>query len=217
MAISIAMTDYPSDPDWSDDDRSHPLITPTDWDFLTTEGYFDDHARPSVSRSQQRQNIRARIRNGLLDLSLLFDQLDPDEITTILSTEQGGPDEWERQSEEAIANSLAFVLYGAGITSHMGESGKFHGRTRRLFKETVYRAGKKVGERDGSHGPYLVEDADYNIDATRIPRVNLIRDLEEGRELHPSAVRMLLEMEDVDTAPVQEELRKMLLDDTDGE
>ena len=211
------MTDCPSDPDWSDDDRSHPLITPTDWDFLTTEGFFDDHARPSVSRSQQRQNIRARVRNALLDLSLLFDQLDPNEIITVLSTKQGGPNEWRQQDEEAISDALAFVLFGIGITDLMRSGGRDYGSSRSLFEDAVYRAGKKSGQLEGSPGPYLVENTNLDIDATRIPRPNLLHDLEEGRELHPSAVRMLLEMEDVDTAPVQEELRKMLLDDTDGE
>ena len=205
------MTDEPSAPSWGEDHRNHPLITETDWGLLTEEGYFEDRKRPSVSRNQQRRKLHARVRNALLDLSLLFNQLDATEIAKIFSSK---PDGWLRQNEGAITDSLAFILYGMGIIHLMtADSAEYHGTSKRLFEDALYEAGKKYGEADVSTGPYLVEGVKLDIDGTRIPRPNLLRDLEEGRELHPSAVRMLLEMEEVDTAPVQEELRKMLLDD----
>jgi len=76
------MTDDATHPDW-DADRIHPLLTKTDWGFLTTEGYFADRARPSVSQSQQRQKIRNRIRNAFRDFALLVGYLDEGDIERI--------------------------------------------------------------------------------------------------------------------------------------
>lgn len=197
------------------DDRKDAMLTSLQRDFLTGEHeYTGEHAKQE--RYQRRKAIRERIYHTLLDFTLLLDHLDASEREKVF----GGPMEAfigfeDSEFEKGLRDTLAFILYGAGVTALMKAGGEnLHEPTaERLLEDALYRAGKKAGD-DSRMGPFLVEDLELRIDAARIPVPNLIGDLEEGRELHPAAVRMLLEMDEVDMAPIQEQLRKMLLDDT---
>jgi len=108
---------------FDDESRNHPLITKTDWGFLTTDGYFDDHKNPSSSRIQQRKKLRKRIRNGLLDLSLLLDNLseeDREELADELKLRpmaralSGGP----VPAPPPIPNVIAFLFLLHTDTDH---------------------------------------------------------------------------------------------------
>jgi hypothetical protein len=74
-----------------------------------------------------------------------------------------------------------------------------------LLTEAVNRA----GERDG----LLIENIDVDIDAVELPRQRLLEDLEAGNELTPRELWILLESEEVDTAEIQQHIRRLLMED----
>jgi hypothetical protein len=87
-------------------------VTNTDYDFLTTEGYFDNEEYASQRRSQQRRKLQTRVRNALLDLSVLARIIDDDELDEILASELGDPDEWDARYPEVLSGVIA-LLYRA--------------------------------------------------------------------------------------------------------
>lgn len=91
------MADGDPSPDWNPD-RSHPLVTETDFNFLTEDDYYsaDEYARPSQSRNQQRRNLYDRIRNAIRDMSFLFEHLDDDDLTRLFGPGEYSTGDWGR-------------------------------------------------------------------------------------------------------------------------
>ncbi|NGM67432.1 hypothetical protein G6M89_00160 [Natronolimnobius sp. AArcel1] len=187
--------------------RKNAMLTTEDRRWLTGEKRYDgEHAKQQ--RYQRRRDIRERVSNSLLDFSVLFEHIEEDELEKLFGTP--GTDQTEVTDDSALADgicdALAFVLRSTGINAmHDGAATDSNPLAERLLTEALYRAGRKDG--------YLVQNVDLEVDAMAFSRKSLLADLEAGNDLSPSELRVLLEIEDVDTSAVQEHIRRQLLEE----
>jgi hypothetical protein len=177
--------------------RDRGVLTKADREYLTGQS---DIETGSHGERRARERIRNRTKNALMDFGLMFEHLEDRDIEQIFMPENNA-----QSANQAEMLALAFFLDGIGIQAHMGPGKMNTSTTKRIFETAVERVGKKRG--------YLVNDADFEIDADKIPHKSLFRDLEEGKELSTDALRFLLETDEVDTEKVQETIRQMVVDE----
>lgn len=92
----------------TDNDRDRGVLAPVDRKFLTGEKEYD-HRQSAYNRRGQ---IRDRIENGLLDFSIIAEELDATERTKIFGA--GRPREEHRDLERGMANLIRFLYLGLG-------------------------------------------------------------------------------------------------------
>lgn len=186
--------------------EDNAMLTQTDREFLRGETeYTGENAKQM--RYERRDQIRRRVRQSLKDFTLLFDHVDEEEAVKILNG--GGRVAFaafeDEDVEAGLRDTLAFILREAGITCMMGETTRPNQPT---SEQLLLEAFKRVGRSEG----YGVSGMELEIDSVRLPRGQIIRSLEEGRELPSETIAHLLEEDGVDKGEIQEELRRMLAD-----
>lgn len=180
------------------------MLTTEDRRWLTGEkSYEGEHAKQQ--RYQRRRDIRKRVRNTILDFTILFEHLEDAEREKLF--ERLGEDGTEGEEFAAgLSDGLAFILYNAGITETMLEDGSdgTESTAERLLREAVSAAGKR--------DEILVEDVELSIDATRAPIASILEDLRAGNEVSPAELCLLLESEAVDTEDARDCIRELVVD-----
>lgn len=185
--------------------RERGVLSPADREYLRG----DKSELSEGSEYNTKRRIRNRVRNSLLDFTLLFEHLDESEREKIFGSNVRATMDVDEDLWEGIRDTLGFVLEGAGAATPtvMGSAEKPVSGSicDRLLEDAL----QKVGDRNG----YLVKEVRLNVDATRMPWSNLRSRLKEGDELPPEALRFLLHHENVDVAEVQDQIRDMVLEE----
>ncbi len=175
-----------------DPDRDRGILTPSDREFLLgRKTDYTDH-----SKKQKRNRIRRRIRNAILDFTILFDHLEERDRETVFDPENDECDAYTR----GITDTLAFLHLGT-----MGYSTP--------FKDMLARGVSKGGQELAGSDYRMVND-EFNVDPVgRIDVDEVVEKLDQGsfeeitdEELR-AFVRLLAESEGFSPAPVREEIK----------
>lgn len=186
--------------DKADLSRERGILTKSDREFLTGDSDIEPE---SHSERKSRERIRNRTKNALLDMWLLFEELEQRDLEQIFMPENDA----RSDSLAATSRALAFIFDGVGAHRLMQPS-KPH---KDPSEESLRRALELVGRKH----EYFVQEVELEIEADRIPVKRLFRDLEEENELPPEALRFLLELDEVDTSEVQDSIRDMVLEENE--
>jgi len=126
----------------ADADRPRGILTPSDRDFLLgRKTDYTDH-----SKKQKRNRIRRRVRNAILDFSILFEYLEQRDRQTVFD-----PDDDERDAyTQGITDMLAFL--------HLGTMG-YHTPFKDMLSEGVGKAEQRLA---GSN--YRMVNVEFNVD-----------------------------------------------------
>ncbi|WP_049954556.1 hypothetical protein [Halostagnicola larsenii] len=126
----------------ADADRPRGILTPSDRDFLLgRKTDYTDH-----SKKQKRNRIRRRVRNAVLDFSILFEYLEERDRNTVFD-----PDDDERDAyTQGITDMLAFL--------HLGTMG-YHTPFKDMLSEGVGKAEQRLA---GSN--YRMVNVEFNVD-----------------------------------------------------
>jgi hypothetical protein len=174
-----------------DPDRDRGVLTPSDREFLL--GRKTDYTEHS--KKQKRNRIRRRIRNAILDFTILFEHLDDRDRETVFD-----PDDAERDAyTQGIVDMLAFLHLGT-----MGYSTPF---------KDMLAQGVSKGEQELAGSDYRMVNVEFNVDPVgRIDVDEVVEKLDQGRfdeitdgELRAFA-RLLAESEDFSPVPLREEI-----------
>jgi hypothetical protein len=174
-----------------DPDRDRGVLTPSDREFLL--GRKTDYTEHS--KKQKRNRIRRRIRNAILDFTILFEHLDDRDRETVFD-----PDDAERDAyTRGIVDVLAFLHLGT-----MGYSTPF---------KDMLAQGVSKGEQELAGSDYRMVNVEFNVDPVgRIDVDEVVEKLDQGRfdeitdgELRAFA-RLLAESEDFSPVPLREEI-----------
>lgn len=175
-----------------DPDRDRGILTPSDREFLLgRKTDYTDH-----SKKQKRNRIRRRVRNAILDFTILFDHLDDRDRETVFD-----PDDAERDAyTRGITDMLAFLHLGT-----MGYSTP--------FKDMLAR-GVSKGEQELAGSDYRMVNVEFNVDPVgRIDVDEVVEKLDAGRfdeitdEELRAFVRLLAESDDFSPAPIRQEMK----------
>lgn len=175
-----------------DPDRDRGVLTPSDREFLLgRKTDYTDH-----SKKQKRNRIRRRVRNAILDFTILFEHLDDRDRETVFD-----PDDAERDAyTRGIVDMLAFLHLGT-----MGYSTPF---------KDMLAQGVSKGEQALAGSDYRMVNVEFNVDPVgRIDVDEVVEKLDEGRfeeitdgELRAFA-RLLAESEDFSPVPLRDEIK----------
>ena len=126
----------------ADSDRPRGILTPSDRDFLLgRKTDYTDH-----SKKQKRNRIRRRVRNAILDFSILFEYLEERDRETVFD-----PDDEDRDAyTQGITDMLAFL--------HLGTMG-YHTPFKDMLSEGVGKAEQRLA---GSN--YRMVNVEFNVD-----------------------------------------------------
>lgn len=193
-----------ADPDLADDealertlsqDRSRGILTPSDRDFLL--GRKQDYTEHS--KKQKRNRIRRRIRNAILDFTILFNHLDERDRKTVFNPD----DEYREEYTRGIINMLAFL--------HLGTMG-YYTPFKHMLAEGVNKAEQELAGSD-----YRMVTVDFNVDPVgHIDVDEVIGKLEDGRfneitdEELRAFVRLLAEAEEFSPADTREYIKEQM-------
>lgn len=175
-----------------DSERDRGILTPSDREFLLgRKTDYTDH-----SKKQKRNRIRRRVRNAMLDFTILFEYLDERDRKTVFD-----PENAEREAyTQGITDALAFFHLGT-----MGYSTP--------FKDMLAR-GVSKGEQELAGSDYRMVNVEFNVDPVgRIDVDEVVEKLDQGsfdeitdEELR-AFVRLLAESEEFSTMPIREEIK----------
>lgn len=176
----------------ADSDRPRGILTPSDRDFLLgRKTDYTDH-----SKKQKRNRIRRRVRNAMLDFSILFEYMEERDRETVFDPDAGDRDAYT----QGITDMLAFL--------HLGTIG-YHTPFKDMLSEGVGKAEQQLA---GSN--YRMVNVEFNVDPVgRIDVDEVVEKLDEGRfdeltdEELRAFVRLLAESEAFSSAPIREELK----------
>jgi hypothetical protein len=175
-----------------DPDRGRGILTPSDREFLLgRKTDYTDH-----SKKQKRNRIRRRVRNAILDFTILFDHLDDRDRETVFDPDDEKRDAYTR----GITDMLAFLHLGT-----MGYSTP--------FKDMLAR-GVSKGEQALAGSDYRMVTVEFNVDPVgRIDVDEVVDKLEDGRfdeltdEELRAFTRLLAESEGFSPEPMREEMK----------
>jgi hypothetical protein len=123
-------------------DRSRGILTPSDREFLL--GRKTDYTEHS--RKQKRNRIRRRVRNAILDFTILFDYLEERDRELVFN-----PDAEDREEYTlGITNMLAFL--------HLGTMG-YYTPFKHMLAQGVNRAEQELAGSD-----YRMVSVEFNVD-----------------------------------------------------
>lgn len=194
----------------TDDERGRGILTEADRAFLRNP---DEYSRQNA---HARQNaIGERVRNAILDFTVLFDNLDAEGYQRIF----GRPPTPKSQRyadpalEAGLRDALAFVFHSSGAKGYfLGHADSSEHTTgleaERLLTETFDRLAWRYR--------YQLNTAALNIDAEMINWHDLVEELEAGHELNPEQLAHFLSHDDVDTSEIQAQVRSMIDTDESG-
>ena len=123
-------------------DRSRGILTPSDREFLL--GRKTDYTEHS--RKQKRNRIRRRVRNAILDFTILFDYLEERDRELVFNPDAEHREEYTR----GITNVLAFL--------HLGTMG-YYTPFKHMLAEGVNRAEQELAGSD-----YRMVSVEFNVD-----------------------------------------------------
>jgi len=111
----------------ADSDRPRGILTPSDRDFLIgRKTDYTDH-----SKKQKRNRIRRRVRNAVLDFSILFEYMEERDRETVFD-----PDDEDRDAyTQGITDVLSFL--------HLGTMG-YHTPFKDMLSEGVGKAEQRL-------------------------------------------------------------------------
>ncbi len=126
----------------ADSDRPRGILTPSDRDFLLgRKTDYTDH-----SKKQKRNRIRRRVRNAILDFSILFEYMEERDRETVFD-----PDAEDRDAyTQGITDMLAFL--------HLGTMG-YHTPFKDMLSEGVGKAEQRLA---GSN--YRMVNVEFNVE-----------------------------------------------------
>lgn len=175
-----------------DPDRERGILTPSDREFLL--GRKTDYTEHS--KKQKRNRIRRRIRNAILDFTIIFEHLDDRDRETVFD-----PEDAEREAyTRGITDMLALLHLGT-----MGYSTPF----KDMLARGVYKAEQELAGSD-----YRMVNVYFNVDPVgQIDVDDVIDKLERGtfeevtdEELR-AFVRLLAESDEFSAGPMREEIK----------
>jgi len=190
-----------------DDERDRGILGNVDRQFVRGEKEYA-HRQTAYDR---RETIKNRVRHSLLDLSLLSRELDDELLEDVL-----GDYRENDQIGEALVDTIALVFR---ITATKGLTETLGGDRRNKDFEKVLEKG--VRRAYFHHDDTLLDEFSYSVSTTHVPDLNAVKELaEDGENLSPEVIHLLLHEDVVDTEAIQEEIREQLLelpDDPDPE
>jgi hypothetical protein len=144
----------------ADADRPRGILTPSDRDFLLgRKTDYTDH-----SKKQKRNRIRRRVRNAILDFSILFEYLEERDRETVFD-----PDDEDRDAyTQGITDMLAFL--------HLGTMG-YHTPFKDMLSEGVGKAEQRLA---GSN--YRMVNVEFNVEPVGQIDVDEVVDKLENEE-----------------------------------
>lgn len=193
--------------------RKNAMLTTEDRRWLTGDKEYEgEHAKQQ--RYQRRKDIRERVRNSVLDFTILFEHLDDDQCEAIfeLLAEGNSSTTAERESfANGVRDALAFFLYNVGVTGLMRDAPS-PATDRPAAEQFVTDALTRAGRKDD----LLVEEVKLDIDATPASLSDILADLEAGEDLSAGELQYLIESGTVDVTELQGCIRDQLFaEDTD--
>lgn len=174
-------------------DRDRGVLTQSDREFLL--GRKSDYTEQS--RRQKRSRIRRRVRNAMLDFTILFEHLDERDREMVFD-----PDHAHREAyTRGITDMLAFL--------HLGTMG-YYTPFKHMLAEGVNRAEQALAGSD-----YRLVNVEFNVDPVgRIDVDEVVDKLEAGRfaELTDEELQAFVRLLGDSDAFSAEELREDLRD-----
>jgi hypothetical protein len=176
-------------------ERGRGILTPSDREYLLgRKTDYTDH-----SKKQKRNRIRRRLRNAVLDFTILFEHLEERDRETVFDPDDGAREAYT----EGIVDMLAFLHLGT-----MGYSTP--------FKDMLSRGvGRAEQELAGSE--YRMVTVEFNVDPVgRIDVDAVIDKLAAGEfeeitdEERQAFVRLLGESEEFHPARVRSEMKEQM-------
>lgn len=176
-------------------DRGRGILTQSDREFLL--GRKSDYTEQS--RRQKRSRIRRRVKNAILDFSILFDHLDGRDREMVFDPD----DEYRGEYTRGITNMLAFL--------HLGTMG-YYTPFKHMLAEGVNRAEQELAGSD-----YRMVTVEFNVDPVgRIDVDEVVDKLEDERfaeltdEELQAFVRLLVDSEEFSADGVREDIRAQM-------
>ncbi len=178
-----------------DDDRPRGILTPSDREFLL--GQKTDYTEHS--KKQKRNRIRRRLRNAILDFSIIFEHLEERDREMVFD-----PDDEAREAyTRGITNMLGFL--------HLGTMG-YYVPFKHMLAEGVNKAEQRLAGSD-----YRMVNVEFNVDPVgRIDVDDVIDKLDNdefeqltGEELR-AFVRLLTESDEFSPDATREELHAQM-------
>ena len=144
----------------ADSDRPRGILTPSDRDFLLgRKTDYTDH-----SKKQKRNRIRRRVRNAVLDFSILFEYMEERDRETVFD-----PNAQDRDAyTQGITDMLAFL--------HLGTMG-YHTPFKDMLSEGVGKAEQRLA---GSN--YRMVNVEFNVEPVGQIDVDEVVDKFENEE-----------------------------------
>ena len=191
--------------------RKRGVISTADRKFLrkSEAERREDYTRQG--RSDAWTRIRKRVKNAILDFTILFEELGKDELNQIFGrypTPKSG-----RYSDPALEAGLRDILAlvlesggGEGLVLGHGNSPSHVTdiEADRLFREAL----KRLAWRH----QYQIDTIDLVVEAEPIHWRELEQNLEAGDELSPEQLAHFLSRDDVDTSEIQDQVHSMVFD-----
>ncbi|WP_433627196.1 hypothetical protein [Halomicrococcus sp. NG-SE-24] len=176
-------------------DRDRGILTPSDREFLI--GRKSDYTEHS--RKQKRNRIRRRIRNAILDFTIIFEHLEDRDRETVFNPDDDARDAYT----QGITDLLAFL--------HLGTMGYYT-----PFKDMLGQGVNKA-EQELAGSDYRMVTVDFNVDPVgQIDVDEVIDKLEFGdfdeitdEELR-AFVRLLAESEDFSATSMRSEMKEQM-------
>ena len=176
-------------------ERGRGVLTQSDREFLL--GRKSDYTEQS--RRQKRSRIRRRVRNAILDFSILFEHLDERDREMVFDPDDVHRDAYTR----GITDMLAFL--------HLGTMG-YHTPFKHMLAEGVNRAEQALAGSD-----YRLVNVEFNVDPVgRIDVDEVVDKLEDERfaeltdEELQAFVRLLGDSDAFSAADLREDLRDQM-------
>jgi hypothetical protein len=176
-------------------DRGRGILTPSDREYLLgRKTDYTDH-----SKKQKRNRIRRRLRNALLDFTILFECLEDRDRETVFNPDDGDRDAYT----QGITDMLAFL--------HLGTMG-YYTPFKDMLSEGVNKAEQELA---GSN--YRMVTVDFNVEPVgQIDVDEVIDKLEFGdfekitNEELQAFVRLLAESEDFSATDMRMEMKEQM-------
>lgn len=185
----------------SDEERDRGILSPADRKYLQGGREYDSEG----TEYNTKRRIRKRVREGILDFTLLFNELEHEEREKIFGSNLTPLIELDDDLAQGMRDALAFILEGAGGAALLDEHRPKGLTSEQLLERAIGRLARQYG-----YFPRRIDMSGIEIDAERLPW-NLEEGLEQGEELPPEALAFLMEeYDEIDTIEVQELLRSMI-------
>lgn len=181
-----------------DDERDRGILGTPDRQFIRGEKEYA-HRQTAYER---KQTIKNRVRQSLLDISLLARETDDELLEELVG------DYHETDSiQQGLIDGIGFIFR---TTAREGLSETLGSGPRNMDFETVLEKGVRRGF---FAEDCLVDDFEYTTKTTHVPDLNTAKELaEEGEELSPEFIRFILHQDAIDTEAIQDRVREQLLD-----